>query len=71
MLNSHHTPDNINDNFDLSRDYFNYSLEEKKNKDKKKDKKAKKHKKKKVKEKCCEKHKKGKQCRSCPLKDFI
>ena len=38
---------------------------------KKKDKKAKKHKKKKVKEKCCEKHKKGKQCRSCPLKDFI
>lgn len=56
------------DNFDINKDYFNYSLDEKK---KKKDKKSKKHKKKKVKEKCCEKYKKGKQCRSCPLKDFI
>jgi hypothetical protein len=57
------------ENFDLNRDYFNYSLDEKKGL--KKEKKSKKQKKKKIKEKCCEKYKKGKQCRSCPLKDFI
>lgn len=57
------------EDYDLNRDYFNYSLDEKKNP--KKDKKSKKQKKKKIKEKCCEKYKKGKQCRTCPLKDFI
>jgi hypothetical protein len=45
-------------------DYFNYSTD-------KKEKNKKHNKVKKVKKKCCEKYRKNKQCRNCPLQGLV